>query len=264
MARRGGRFLSALPLLMMVVAVALGCWWMATHGAPRSFAAINAASALVALGLSLVRPPRWAMLAALALAPSLAAIAILFGPAIDGVHRWIGVGDLRLHAVMLAGPAFAVALARRRGALPALATALLAGLVAWQPDFGTLLALCATLAALAPTRRDTPMLLALLASLALLVLGWANPDTLAPVSHVEGVAQVLWRTQAPVALAALAALALAIALPLRSGAPGTAFAAWHAGLVGASLIGPYPTPLIGYGASAILGYGLGWIILRRS
>ena len=92
---------------------------------------------------------------------------------------------------------------------------------------------------------------------AALAISIARTVALPPVPFVE---QVLAQAaaQGPVP-ALLAALAIAfLFLPARTGSRPVAhaFAAtWAAGLA-ASLLGPYPTPVVGFGGSAVLGYVL--------
>jgi hypothetical protein len=212
-------------------------------------------------------PPRTVALAALAVAPALALLALAAGPGIDGVHRWIGLGPLRLHAAMLGGPAFVVALARQPGWLGAAAAAVLALALALQPDAGTALALTAATTALALGKRSAPRLAALLAALGALAWCVAAPDPLAPVAFVEGVIPAMLAAPRALPIAALALLGLALLAPaILGGRAGLALAAWGVALVVASLLGAFPVPLLGYGAAPIIGYAaaLGMMGGRRT
>lgn len=241
-------------------------WWMLGAGAPRTYAIVNL-TALVAglvLSVAIARVPADAALIAPAV---LGALALMFGPSSDGVHRWVALGGLSIHATMLAGPCFAVAFQRIGGWSASIAAVAFAAVTAFQPDFGTALALTCSVAVTLVVRRDLPTLAALAcAALATAWTAWRG-DPLSAVPFVEGVVQRMASEHSPAALISLALLALTTAAPalLREGrqAGGLAFAGYSAGLVGASLIGPFPAPLVGYGAAPTLGYCLALGLLTR-
>ena len=88
-----------------------------------------------------------------------------------------------------------------------------------------------------------------------------QPDPLQPVVFVEHMIRDAWKFH-PLSAALLAgSLVLALVAPLvgtdvRSQMPLIVSLATVSGSIILSFFGPYPTPLIGYGASAIIGYGL--------
>jgi hypothetical protein len=87
-----------------LAAVAGGIGWMLTAGAPPMFAAVNLVAALLALAIAAVlyrKPSQKLELVVLWLAPVAMAASIAIGPDVDGVHRWIAIGPLRLHAAAL-------------------------------------------------------------------------------------------------------------------------------------------------------------------
>ena len=87
-----------------LAAVAGGIGWMLTAGAPSMFAAVNAVAAILALAIAAVlyrKPSQKLELVILWLAPIAMAASIVIGPDVDGVHRWIAIGPLRLHAAAL-------------------------------------------------------------------------------------------------------------------------------------------------------------------
>lgn len=99
-----------------LAAVAAGVLWMHLSGAPATYALVNAVAGLLGVVLALVlRGRRGSRLetVALWLAPVAMALSLAIGPEVDGVHRWIAAGPLRLHAAALFGPAMLVALVRR-------------------------------------------------------------------------------------------------------------------------------------------------------
>ncbi len=246
-----------------LAAVAGGIGWMLVAGAPSMFAGVNAVAALLALAIAAVlwrRPSRRTELVALVLAPAAIAASIAFGPDVDGVHRWLAIGPLRLHAAALFGPAFLVAFQRRTDWLGSAAAIVMAGLVALQPDMGVALALACAIGLALVFEFRWDRMIAFSASAAALGFTAIRPDRLDPVPFVENVLQDIWGNGSLPGLAIPLALLAAIAAPvLRSTGrrtEGAAVAGWFLGLAAASLFRPFPTPLIGYGAAPILGYGI--------
>jgi cell division protein FtsW (lipid II flippase) len=193
----------------------------------------------------------------------------MFGPDVEGVRRWAGTPAVAIHVGHLVTPLAIGVAARRPGPWSASALAALSLGLALQPDAAGLIALTAALGGLLALERNR-WTAAALAAAALATL-WAllNPDTLAPVSWVEGMpatalSMELW-------LGFLVALGLClmpmpflfIAAQGRRRRPlATALAAYWLALIGASLVAAFPTPLVGYGVGPILGYVLSWALLR--
>jgi hypothetical protein len=133
-----------LALAAVAAAIGAGMAGFALGGAPSNYLAINGG----ALGLlvALLLAPGQARSAALIPAVTFAAIALLFaalvlGPDLQGVRRWIMLGPVRLHAGMLAIPALVAVLPRQREGLAACAAALCMLAIWAQPDFASALAL---------------------------------------------------------------------------------------------------------------------------
>jgi hypothetical protein len=250
------------------ITVALGIGAMAAYGAPRSFIAINSSALVLAIGLALIAR-RWRSatidywIAGAALTALLATLA--FGPNLDGVRRWLAVGPIRLHIGMLLIPALAIAVTRldARQATGALCAAAI--IAALQPDLATALALLAIALVTAALLGGRIRWIAVLATVSALLWCLSHPDGLAPVRFVEHVLVDMAATDVPLAIALGTILTVAILSPLigwkradpANRAAVAAFAASLAAFLLASLIGPYPTPLIGAGAASILGWGLG-------
>ena len=256
-------------ILALALPVFAGLGYMAAFGAPPSYLALNA----LALGLGVVwtalgRAPADATarrLVALVLV-ALLALPLFTGPHLDGIARWIPAGLVMLHAGMLTLPALALLAAEDRAYGPhvLLAAALLSLL---HPDSASALALaCAATGIAVGARRRLFGLIALVglvAALAPFPRGDLPPQPF--VEHLFSDA-----AHRSVALAAALALALAASLVVLvrwaggSRAERLATAGTLIGFAGASLIGNYPTPLIGYGASAILGFALAAGLLGKS
>ena len=254
-----------------VAATGLGLVYLALAGAGAVHIVVNAAAlalGLVALGgLAAAGIATRASLLALPLGAALLATA-LFGASADGATRWVQLGPLGIQVSLVVLPFIVLAYARRPDAAGAAALLLSAAALALQPDRAMAGVLAASLAALALVRRDAvaTALAALAASAFAVTL--ARPDPLPAVPFVDGILysafEVHWLAGA--AVWGGAALLLVPALVGAWRDPGCRqihfvfFALWGA-IIGAAALGNYPTPVVGYGGSAILGYVLGLAIL---
>jgi cell division protein FtsW (lipid II flippase) len=208
--------------------------------------------------------------AMLALAAALLLTA-LFGVAAEGAARWVRLGPLVLQPGLIAVPVMLVLHARRPDALGTAAIAVAALALALQPDRGMAGVLAAGLVAPLLARRGR--LAAAAAAAALLGFAWAllRPDRLPAVPHVDRVLYTAFDSGPLAGLAVLAGAAVLLLLPAAAGAarPGAArpvliaFGACWAGVVAAAALGNSPTPLVGYGGSAVLGYLLSAALLPK-
>jgi cell division protein FtsW (lipid II flippase) len=202
----------------------------------------------------------------------LLAATVLWGEPIQGVRRWLGVGPVRVHTAALFLPIILVAcstLLHRDKVWRALALPIVA--MPWllrQPDasfatalaFGTMFAVDA-----APEKyRWRWPLMVVLVALAAFAWHWDIP--LEPVAHTEDVILLAEAQHTALAIAALVALATAVLSPILAlGTPKEGAARMAAlTLTGAfgvlavvPLLEPFPVPLVGYGASPILGMCMG-------
>ncbi|MCW1402152.1 hypothetical protein OKA06_07355 [Novosphingobium sp. MW5] len=246
-----------------VAAVAAGIVWLWLAGAPQTYALVNGAATIVGLVAAVILrrvPARALELFGLVLAALAMAAAIMVGPGVDGVHRWLEIGPLRLHTAALFGPLFLIAYLRRADWTGTAAALVVAALAALQPDMSFALALVLSIS-LALFFDFRPLRLVALAGSAGALLFTANrPDGLQPVPFVENVLQDALSSGGLPAILLPAALAVAIAaplfLPVERRAEGAAVSGWFLALTAASLLAPFPTPLIGYGAAPIIGYGI--------
>ena len=269
------------PLRLLLVfgaaslaAVAAGAFAAASNGVPAGLWARNlgawAVGAVIAAGLARGSDRRFWPPVVLGAGLLLAATLLFAG--LQGVHRWINVGPLRLNVAELVLPAAAVAWAglaaegRRRGAGLVVVAAAIAAVLVSQPDASQAAAWGAAVvgaAALSRSARERWVLAAILLLAA--VAAALRPDPLAPVPEVEGIVGLALRTSPWLALAAVASLAAAVAAPAllswsRRGAAGPAGLALSLLLgtaAGASAVGAFPVPLVGMGVSPIVGAWLG-------
>lgn len=196
----------------------------------------------------------------------LTVLPLLWGEA-PGPMRWIVVGGVRLYLAAIFLPALVLVLGRIApdSHEPAVAfglpVAVASGLLLLQPDAPQATAFALAFAPLWWCWRAAwPakfVLLALVVGCA--VAAWQRPDPLQPVAHVEGVF-VLAAGSGPLALCAAVLAALVPAAVLlrqarRSSSVGLlAVALYYLGLLALAPLQLTPIPLLGFGASPILGY----------
>lgn len=273
---------AALPyLLAPVPALAVGVLTMRMAGVPAVVWGQNLGAWLVGtlLCLALWRTRsgtgrgRWADLAAVLTLGALGAT--LVAPGVDGVHRWLPAGPLRLHPAAILLPPLLVALhvlSRSRGWWIAalLALGVETGLLL-QPDAAQATAFAAgALAVLLPQAAGDARRLACMLALPVLAgLSWLRSDPLAPVPHVEGIVGLAAGMGAGWAVAAAVSLLL-LPLPFLLAARGAArpagfaLGAYVAVTVLAAFVGYFPVPVMGYGVSPILGYLAGLGLMPRT
>lgn len=271
------RFVVSAFLVPTAVAVvgaalmALGCVPMATWG-------LHVLALVPALGLGLLVSRagpglrRYAPLAAVAALLPLAAT--LAAPGIDGVHRWLAVGPVHLHASAILAPLIVAGLGglAARGRWWPFAALLVAAqaLHVAQPDAGQAfaVALGAAVAALVAPGKGPARAAMILVAVVAGVAARFPADPLAPVRHAEGILELaaarglgLWL----LARAFLAVLALppflgvlhALAARERGAAAVAAgLFGYEVGAILAPALGAFPVPVLGFGASHLVGFVL--------
>lgn len=259
-ARASNRWRLILPLLLPSLG---GLAYLLAFGARTPLIVVN--SIALAMAVAWVvwgRVPdnrRWR------LAVAVTALLLLFLPPllhhdIDGVARWLPIGRvLSLHSGALLLPLVVIIAARERH-IGLWLLAIAGTALALQPDAGALAGLAAASAALAWVHRSLAFALVAGGSLTLALASF-GAGNLAPQHYTEGVlAHVADQSlTGGVALGLLLFGAPLWYLVIRPAAPreeGLALAALLAGFGLMATIAPFPYPLIGYGASPILGFGL--------
>lgn len=253
-------------ILALALPVLAGAAWMATSGAPSHYwltnlGALVLAAAWIVTGRGphtvLTRHLLLAVLLLLLLAP------LVLGPDLrsiagTGVRRWIPIGQLSLHAGMVAIPPLVMLAARDRTLA---APILLAGLFAvfLQPDSASGFAITFAAIGLHHVTRDWKVgVVAIIGFLVAIAMSLSGE--LPPQPFVERVLIDAAR-QSPVLALMLAAalgasfLLLAFAAPFER-ATRLALAGAFFGFVIMAMMSHYPMPLVGYGAAPILGFGL--------
>ena len=261
--------------LCAATSVALGAIYMVAAGASQRYIVVNAAALAVGvLGASLIRRAsmrdrRFAGASTIAIGLLLLATA-LFGVRVEGARRWIVVAGIALQPSLILLPLAIMLFAANRGWWASLGL-MIAGLgLAMQPDRAMAGTLAAGLAALWLYQREAPVTVALAAAISGLVATMLRADVVAPVAFVERVVQAAFAFHVLTGLAIVAGLATML-MPAAAGfrthtKQREVFAvfgvAWLA-VIAFAIAGNYPTPLVGYGSSAILGYCLSAAVLTR-
>lgn len=258
---------TAFAFILAFAVIAAGLGFTANAGAPPALVMAQGAVGLVALVIGalverLAPDPgsRGAVIAVVVALMSLAAT--FFDPGLEGVHRWISLGPVAIQPAAIALPIIVwFAASRPEGWLGAAVMIAGAVLCAAQPDSqasGALVAATGVLVLLAPRR------LTWLVALGIGVIGWivsTSAPPLAPVAYVEGVLRAAWSAGpllgllVVLALVAVPATFLIVGRGRQDRLGGAMMALWLV-FCSYSLTGLYPTPVIGFGLSWVLGFGI--------
>ena len=192
-----------------------------------------------------------------------------FGQSVDGPSRWFRVAGLSGQPSLILLPLLDLCFARASTWVATAGVAVAALAIALRPDRGMAGVLAAGLIAVAVLRRDATAWVAASTGVASLVATFVKPDQLLAVPHVD---QVLYTAFDVHPVAGVAGLIGSMLLVLPSGIAwarhpreqvlyGALGSVWLAAIAAAAL-GNYPTPVVGYGGSAIIGYILALAALR--
>ncbi len=264
-----------LGIACAVGAVILGVAYMALAGAPMRYLAINSAAlgiGLVMLGLASrvgAAGQHWTSVAVVATAGALLVTAFL-GSSADGVTRWINVGGFAIQPSLVLLPVMIVAFSRARSALTTACVVAAAAAMALQPDRAMAGMLVLGLTAIAMICRDRQSVVALATSAIGFAVTLARPDPMPAVPYVDQILYTSFDVHAGAGLAVIAGSALLL-VPAIIGwhrDPGNrgayiAFGAVWLAAIAAAALGNYPTPIVGYGGSAIIGYVLSLLALPK-
>lgn len=262
----------ALGMACATTATGLGLLYMLAARAPTIYLVVNALSLVTGLAfIAVIRPSLPASRLSggtVAIAGGLLLATALFGVSVEGASRWIRVGGVSLQVSLIVLPAMLIAFARGRSILATIGMILAAAALALQPDRAMAGVLAVALATLAMYRKDRWVVWSLAVAIIGFTVTMIRPDSLPAVPFVD---QVLYTSFKVHALAGFAVVggALLLVVPAVAGqrfdpenrACHAVFGTVWLGMVGASALGNYPTPLVGYGGSAILGYALSLAVM---
>ena len=257
----------ALGIACAMSATVLGLLYLHAAGAPITHLVVNALSLVMGLALLAVIPQsvqgsRASGGVVLALGIMLLYTA-MFGTSVEGASRWVRVGGVSLQISLLVLPAMLVAFARSGGIFATTGVVLAALGLALQPDRAMAGIMAAALVVLALYRQERQVVLALIVAGIGFAVTLLRPDSLPAVPYVD---QILYTSFEVHPLAGIAVLsgALLLIVPALTNfwkdsndrAVHAVFGVTWLGMVVAAALGNYPTPIVGYGGSAILGYAL--------
>jgi cell division protein FtsW (lipid II flippase) len=259
-----------LGLACAALAVGLGIFYLAVAGAPARYPVINLAAlvvgAAVSLGLGRGVTSRWSGGAVLALTAPLVATA-LFGVAVEGASRWVNVGPLSLQVSLIVLPAIIVLYARRTDAIGTAGVLIAAFALAAQPDRAMAGVLVAGTGAIVLAQRNRLSVLALIGAVIGFGVTMLRPDALPAVPFVDRILYTAFDVHVLAGMAVVAGSFILLAPAFGAVGRGPertvllAFGASWATVIAAAALGNYPTPLVGYGGSAVLGYLLSVALL---
>jgi hypothetical protein len=265
-----------LGLVCAAGAVGLGLAYMTAAGAPPQYLAINLAALILGAAVWLaigqwksLRPP-FTGHAVFALALPLMVTALL-GVPVEGASRWVNVGPLSVQISLIVLPAIITLYARRPDAIGTAGIAIAALALAAQPDRAMAGVLAAGMGAVLLSNAGRLPAFALAAAVAAFGVTLIQPDALPAVPFVDHILYTAFDVHVLAGAAVVAGAFLLLAPALVGALRGrderavmVAFGAGWAAVVAAAAIGNYPTPVVGYGGSAVLGYLLSVALLPSS
>lgn len=269
---------------LLFVPVAIGSAVMYVAGAPGSLWAAHIATGLlgVATYALAARGPRLserAILMQVALAIGVMFVT-LFAPGLEGVHRWLSLGSLRVNPSALLSPALLVlgaAYVESRTRVVTACAAFVQAVHVLQPDAGQATAWAAAGTVLFGWGKlERPRTEGVVVVIGGASVAWLGLDRLAGVPFVEDIVRRAFGV-APwmgcVAIAAMLAAMLAPrAMPTKADAnvdvtavrcAEVTLGVYLAATFVVTAVGEFPVPLLGFGMSATVGPFLGLAVLRR-
>ncbi len=252
-----------------LAAISLGFVYLLAAGAPSFMLAIQMGAVAIGLvslpilaTLSRVSPRDGSGIVLLLLGIALLLTA-LFGLEASGATRWIRLGAVNLQTSLVLVPVMLMLYARRPGPLGTVGVVLAASALALQPDRAMAAVMAVALILLASLRRNRLTIGTALCAAAAFAATLARPDALPAVPFVDAILYSAFDVHVLVGVAVLAGSALLLLPPFGAGEPQLrlVFGAVWLSILAAAALGNYPTPLVGYGGSAILGYWLSVALL---
>ncbi|MEE3625136.1 hypothetical protein UCD39_14255 [Nitrospirillum sp. BR 11752] len=267
----------AIGIACAIGAVGLGLGYLAMAGAPARYLGVNAGALI--LGLCVLAAIRQAGTAVrlrpgtMTLLLSVLLLATALGGArVDDAARWVNLGGLFIQPSLVLLPLMILDFARSPNRRSTWGMIVTAAALALQPDRAMAGMLATGLAVLAIRRPDDDHVSRALAGA---IAGFAatliQADRLTATPYVERVFQSAFSLNPIAGMLVLAGAALLLVPAMVGGARAqgnrdihAVFAAvWGVALVAAAL-GNYPTPIVGYGGSAVIGYVLSLAMLPKA
>jgi hypothetical protein len=249
-----------------IAATLCGILYMALAGAPPALLIKNLVALIIGLGsvagLSVIarRVKMEPGLVTLLLALVLMATQLV-GMTVNGATRWVSIGGFGVQPSLILLPALILAFIRAPQKLGGVGVAFAALTLALQPDramAGTLCAALLTFSAVRPT-------MITLSAAAISMIGFTatiiQPDVQGVSPYVDQIFYSSFDAGPAAGLAVVLGTLILLVPALLGWRASTADRVNHAvfgaiwmTIIAAAALGNYPTPLVGYGASSILGY----------
>ncbi|MEM8918429.1 MAG: hypothetical protein AAGE37_06160 [Pseudomonadota bacterium] len=255
-----------------VTACLIGLAYLFLSGAPVTMVAVNTAAMLLgvclAVALILSVPVTPGFLNAIALFGSLGLLGTAtLGYAIEGATRWVLVGPFFVQTSLILLPLIALGFARIQNVWTTMSIVLASLAMAIQPDRAMAAMLFAAVAVICWIRPGKLTFGAAFICASGFLVTLLLPDRLSAVPFVD---HILWTAFDVSTMTGLALWIGCLALigPIFCVPPNErtvvhyTFAACWMTLIAAAAMGAYPTPVVGYGASAIIGYFLSLVFLQ--
>ena len=255
-----------------VVAGLIGLAYLHVSTAPLMMMFVNGAALgigillAVSLRLSTRLTDPMVTVAALIGAVILAGTAI-FGYPIEDARRWLLIGPFFIQTSLMFLPLIAISFARTQNFRTTLAVVLAAFAMAAQPDRAMAAMLFVAVALIGLMRPGKLTFIAAISCATAFAATLLLPDRLPAVPFVDHILWTAFAIDLRVGLALWTGCLLLVCPILlipkadRSVAQYVFASCWLT-LFAAAAMGAYPTPLVGYGASAIIGYFLGLIFVQ--
>lgn len=257
-----------------LLAVGIGLAYLFASGAPLSMLIVNGAAMLI--GITLVIGLRvsaritdsFITMVTVIGAFSLMGTAI-FGYASEDARRWLLIGPFFVQTSLIFLPLIAIGFARVHNFWTSLAIFVAALAMAFQPDRAMAAMLFVAVAIVGLMRPNKLTYSASMFCAVTFATTLFLPDRLPAVPFVD---HILWTAFDAGFLRGLSLWAgcLLLVCPIffvpkgeRTVLHYTFTSCWLA-LIAAAAVGAYPTPIVGYGASAIIGYFLGLIFIQST
>jgi hypothetical protein len=249
-----------------VAATCLGLAYMAQAGAPIRYLVFNIGALAIGLasaGLltSIGRSDRMTTGRVTLALGAVLMLTSLFGTSVDSAMRWIAVVGIYIQPSLVILPVMAVCFARARDRLSTIAMVVAAVALATQPDRAMSGALLAGMIALASVKPERFVVLALVAAAGGFMATLLQPDDLPAMPFVDQILYSSFDVHPLAGMAVLAGSALMVvpavvgyATDRRHRDVYVVFGAVWLAIIVAAALGNYPTPVVGYGGSAIIGY----------
>lgn len=196
---------------------------------------------------------------------------------IEGVHRWVSLGPIRLYVSSIILPIFIIKLGTwysiKNEWLAILITILVAIMLFLQPDASQLTAFVVPMIIIIISKVKSSVLRYVLPIflITLAVFSWIFLDSLAPVPYVEEILQmvsdmgILWSVLGLVSLAILP-LTFILLAPRSDKLLSRCVGLYFIIVIISTWFGNFPVPLMGFGVSPIIGYfvAITWLVKHNT